>query len=452
MFQRAKFGLRKNRNLFSSSVIFSSSKSAVFSLKNQKIRKKSILMRRIFPIFLFFFFVLFSLPSPLLSQKNKVRVTAATANIYIDPDIKGKIVETVKKGTLLNLFSTERMKNNWYHIYFYSQNRRTTVVGYIQVSMVGEIAESPAVIEEEKIPKEKIEEIMYEPPKKIKVIAAKANIRAEPDVESQIIQEAQSDTKLQAIGITGEWYIIILPPDKEGIVLSGYIHQNLVEELVEDITEAPKVKEKKSEVTPLPEPRAYKPKRVKTGPRSCIGIGAGYSMPQENNYSDEIYYGGNFCLGISKNLSIELSGLRVLYNVEGSADGLGNGDLSVIPIQLSVQVRFPVTHRFVPYILGGGGYYLNSFALDEEIINTWDALGFDVEERIENSIGYHIGAGLDFFITGNIVINADFRYCLVKTKGSWSLTDQIGGTVISGDLEDLSLNSIMFGAGLKFCF
>ena len=114
MFQRAKFGLRKNRNLFSSSVIFSSSKSAVFSLKNQKIRKKSILMRRIFPIFLFFFFVLFSLPSPLLSQKNKVRVTAATANIYIDPDIKGKIVETVKKGTLLNLFSTERMKNNWY--------------------------------------------------------------------------------------------------------------------------------------------------------------------------------------------------------------------------------------------------------------------------------------------------------------------------------------------------
>jgi len=452
MFQWAKFGSGKNVNLFSNYAIFSSSKSVAFSLKNQKICKKPILMGRIIPIFLFSLVFLFALPSPLLSQKNKVRVTAAKADIYIDPDIKSKIVETVKKGTLLNLFSTERIKNIWYHIYFYSQNRKTTVVGYIQVSMVGEMGEAPKVSEEEKKPKIDIKEVAFEPPKKINVIAAKANIRAEPDVESQIIQEAQSDTKLQAIGITGEWYIVILPPDKEGIVLSGYIHQNLVEEIVEDVTEAPKVKEKKPDVAQPPESRVYKPKRVKTGPRSCIGIGAGYSMPQENNYSDEIYYGGNFCLGISKNLSIELSGLRVLYNVEGSAEGLSNGDLSVIPIQLSIQLRFPVTHRFVPYILGGGGYYLNSFTLDEEIINTWDALGFDVEERIENSIGYHVGAGLDFFITGNIVINADFRYCFVKTKGSWSLTDQIGGTVISGDLEDLSLNSIMFGAGLKFCF
>ena len=452
MFQWAKFGSGKNVNLFSNSVISCLFKNAAVSLKYQHIRKINILTRRIIPIFLFLFVFLFALPSPLLSQKNEIRVIAARANIYVDPDIKSKIVETVEEGTLLYLFSTERMKNNWYHIYFYSQNRKTTVVGYIQVSMVGEMGEAPKVSEEEKKPKMDIKEVTFEPPKKIKVIAAKANIRAEPDVESQIIQEAQSNTKFQAIGITGEWYIIILPPDKEGIVLSGYIHQNLVEEIVEEITEAPKIEEKKPEVAPPSEPRAYKPKRVKTGPRSCIGIGAGYSMPRENNYSDEVYYGGNFCLGISKNLSIELSGLRVLYNVEGSADGLGNGDLSVIPIQLSVQVRFPITHRFVPYILGGGGYYLNSFALDEEIINTWDALGFDVEERIENSIGYHVGAGLDFFITGNIVINADFRYCLVKTKGSWSLTDQIGGTVISGDLEDLSLNSIMFGAGLKFCF
>ena len=452
MFQWAKFESGKNVNLFSNPVISCLFKNAAVSLKYQQIRKINILTRRIFPIFLFFFFVLFSLPSPLLSQQNKVRVTAARANIYINPDIKSKIVETVEKGALLYLFSTERMKNNWYHIYFYSQKRKTTVVGYIQISMVGEMGEAPKVSEEEKKPEMDIKEVTFEPPKKIKVIAAKANIRAEPDVESQIIQEAQSNTKFQAIGITGEWYIIILPPDKEGIVLSGYIHQNLVEEIVEDITEAPKIEEKKPEVTPPPELRAYKPKRVKTGPRSCIGIGAGYSMPRENNYSDEVYYGGNFCLGISKNLSIELSGLRVQYDVVGSVDGLSNGELSIIPIQLSIQVRFPVTHRFVPYALGGGGYYLNSFALAEEIINTWDALGFDIEEKIENSIGYHFGAGLDLFITGNIVINADFRYCLVKAKGSWSLTDQISGTVTSGNLDNLNINTIMFGAGLKFCF
>lgn len=405
-------------------------------------------MRRILLPFL----CVFVLSSPLLCQENKVRITAEKANIHVDPDLKSRVVETVKEGMILYLFSTERIKNNWYHIYYYSQNRRTTIVGYVQVSMVRGVSEAPGVIEEEKKPEIEVKEVTFEPPRKIKVIAARANIRAEPDVGSPIIQVTRSDTEHQAIGIKGEWYIIILPPDKDGIVLSGYIHQNLVEEIGEEIAEAPEVKKKKPTVVPPPKPRVYKQKRVKTGPRSCLGIESGYSMPQEDYYSDEVYFGGNFCLGISKNFSIELSGLRVLYDVEGSAGGLSNGELSVIPIQLSVQARFPVTSRFVPYIFGGGGYYINSFTLDEEIINTWDALGFDVEETIENSFGYHVGAGLDFFISGNIGINVNLKYCLVETKGSWSLTDQIGGTVVSGDLENLSLNSIMVGAGLKFSF
>ena len=169
-------------------------------------------MRRILPTFLFVSLFVFVLLSPLLSQENKVRVTAEKANIHVDPDLKSNVVETVKKGKVLYLFSTERIKNNWYHIYFYSQTRRTTIVGYVQVSMVGEMGEAPKVIEEEEKPKMEIKEIVFETPKKIKVIAARANIRAEPDVESRIIQKVLSDTEHQAIGIKGEWYIIIFPP------------------------------------------------------------------------------------------------------------------------------------------------------------------------------------------------------------------------------------------------
>jgi len=333
-------------------------------------------MRRLLPIFLFISVCVFFMPSPLLSQRNRVRVAVERANIHVDPDEKSAVVETVKKGTVLNLFSSEKIKNIWYRVYFYSIEKKATVVGYIQISMVKEGAE-------------------------------------------------------------------VLEADKKEIK---------PEEKKEEIQEAPKIKEKKPEVVSPPKPRVRRPSRIKTGPQSSLGVMAGYSVPRDVFYSDEITYGGNFCLGISKYISIELSGLRFQNEVEGSVDGLSNGKLSVIPIQLSIQLRLPVASYFVPYVLGGGGYYLSSFTLDEEIINTWDALGFDVEEKIENSIGYHFGAGFDIFITGKIALSANVKYCLVKPKGSWSLSDQIGGTVTSGTIENLNLDTIMFGAGLKFCF
>ncbi len=95
---------------------------------------------------------------------------------------------------------------------------------------------------------------------------------------------------------------------------------------------------------------------------------------------------------------------------------------------------------------------MNKFNLDEEITDSWDALGFDIEEKVENAIGYHIGAGIDIFITKNIALNADVRYCMAKIKGSWTLTDQVISTSISGDIENLSLNSLIFGGGFKFYF
>jgi opacity protein-like surface antigen len=408
-------------------------------------------MRRIFPVFLFIFVLLFSLTSPLLSQRDKVRVTAERANIHVEPDIRSTVAETVENGMLLYLFSSDRIKDRWYRIYFYSDKKKTTVVGYIQISMVGEIVLAPKITEEIK-PMEKIADVVYEPPKNLRVIAARAGIRAESDSESRIIQEVSSYTKLLAIGKTGEWYRVNLPPDKEGIILLGYIHENLVEEVVEEIKEIPKIKEIKPKVNSTPRKKIYRPERIETGPMSCIGVSAGYSMPQEDIYSEGINYGANFSFGIVKYLSIEVSGLRFQSDVEGSVAGFSKGKLTVMPVQLSIQARLPVTPRFIPYIQGGGGYYLNSFALDGEIIDTWDALGFDVEEKIESSIGYHFGAGIDFFLTGKIAISADFKYCMVKSKGSWSLTDQISGTVTSGDLENLSLDTMMFGVGLKFCF
>ena len=333
-----------------------------------------------FPMFLVF------LSSSLLSQENKLQVTATRAYIYADPNINSSIVEMVEKGTILNQISPGKIRYIWYRVSYYSKKRSNVVLGFIQISSVEIMQGAPKITKEER-QKPRIKE------KKPTVI---------PVSRSKIIEKKPT----------------VIP-----------------------------VSRKKTYV-----PKTYVPRKFKIGPKSGVGFLAGYAMPAENNYSSGLKYGGNICIGITKNVSIELKGLSFQSDVEGNPEALSKGKLSVIPIQLSIQARFPISWRFLPYLLGGGGYYLNRFNLDKEIIDAWDALGFDIEEKVENAIGYHFGAGIDLFITKNIALNADVRYFIAKIKGSWTLTDQAIGTETSGVIEDLNLNSLIFGGGLKFYF
>jgi outer membrane protein W len=310
-------------------------------------------------------FLLF-LSSLLLSQENKLQVTATRAYIYTDANINSSIIETVEKGTILNQISPRKIRFIWYRVSYYSKKKFNVVIGFVQASSVEIMQGAPKIAKEER--------------------------------------------------------------------------------------QKPKIIQKKQIFNPISASRTYVPKKIKLGPKSGVGFLAGYAMPAENNYSSGLKYGGNICLGITKNVSVELSGLRFQSDVGGDPEALSKGKLSVIPIQLSIQARFPISWRFLPYLLGGGGYYLNRFNLDREIIDAWDALGFDIEEKVENAIGYHFGAGIDLFITKNIALNADVRYFITKIKGSWTLTDQIIGTENSGSLENLNLNSLIFGGGLKFYF
>ena len=107
--------------------------------------------------------------------------------------------------------------------------------GSIHASSVEMVYEIPEIIEEEKEePTEKTEEILFESPKKIQVILEKANIRVEPDFKSEIIRQVQLGIGLQSIAKLGEWYLVNLPPDEEGIIISGYIHQSFVQEIPEE--------------------------------------------------------------------------------------------------------------------------------------------------------------------------------------------------------------------------
>jgi hypothetical protein len=195
--------------------------------------KQGIIMKK--AIFMFVLIFLLFL-SPLLPQEDKMMVIAVRAGIYLDPDLESPIIETVERGAILNLLSKEKIRKDWYYISFYSEEKFLNFTGFIHVSAVEEMHEVPEVKEKEE-PAEKIkeleviEEVLFESPRNIQVLLEKTNIRAEPNFISEIIHQVQLGISLQAVGKAGEWYLVNLPPDEEGIIISGYIHQSFVQEI-----------------------------------------------------------------------------------------------------------------------------------------------------------------------------------------------------------------------------
>lgn len=199
--------------------------------------KQGIIMKKtIFMSVLIFLLFL----SPLLPQEDKMMVIAIRASIYLDPDVESPIIETAARGAILNLLSAEKIREDWYYVSFYSEKRFINFTGFVHASAVEMMYEVPEIKEKEtEKPAEQIkeleviEEVLFESPKKIQVILEKTNIRAEPDFISEVIHQVQLGISLQAVGKAGEWYLVNLPPDEEGLIISGYIHQSFVQEIQE---------------------------------------------------------------------------------------------------------------------------------------------------------------------------------------------------------------------------
>ena len=208
----------------------------VFESSVQEKTKKGRDMKKALVLFLFLCFVI--LP-PLLSQQKKLKVIDEKASLYLDPDRDSPVVETVVKGTILSLLSEGKINEYWYYVSFRSEDQFITITGFIHATAVEEVSvaaeETKAKKKRKKTkrtaPKVKIDEVkevVYDTPKKIQVILASANIRAEPKFESEIVRQLESGLTLLAISKVGQWYRVDLPPDEDGIVISGFIHETLV--------------------------------------------------------------------------------------------------------------------------------------------------------------------------------------------------------------------------------
>ncbi|MFC2169864.1 OmpW family outer membrane protein [Acidobacteriota bacterium] len=266
----------------------------------------------------------------------------------------------------------------------------------------------------------------------VKIKVRLANIREKPSLKSDTLAQVKRGTVLQVDGKEGEWYSIRLPLEVEGYALPGYIHDSIVEEIVKFIED-------------IPPPNIIMYEEGKTAEplfRSGVGFEAGYAALSNGNYGGGLKLGASFTYKLSETLALELKIQTFKSDVERDDDELDRGKLSITPIQLSLQGRFPSKSRLVPYVLGGIGYYLNSFTHKTTIP------GFSINE-MKNAIGVHLGAGVEYFFKETLGVSLDVRYCLVKTKADWTMTTD---PVTSGEMDGINLNAILIGVGAKYFF
>ena len=264
---------------------------------------------------------------------------------------------------------------------------------------------------------------------KVRVIVRRANVREKPSLNSEIVTQVTRGRILQVDGKEGEWYLIRLPLKLEGYALPGYIHQSIVEVVGAE----PPAKGKRARI------------RKSAGETFTYGVGGalGSSFPSRREHRSGLDFSGYFSYRFSEKITAEVGVRFFSSGVDGDPQGLSQGSLSVLPVQLSAQYLFPIDAQTTAYFAGGIGYYLNSFSVEDT--------SFDREESVKNALGFHLGGGIEYLFKDNLAVKMDLKYCLIQTSGSWSYTDPVAGP-LSGTIDDINLNTVLIAIGIKYIF
>jgi hypothetical protein len=82
------------------------------------------------------------------------------------------------------------------------------------------------------------------------------------------------------------------------------------------------------------------------------GVQVGFALPAEKDYGGGIKFGGNLYYKISDSVNLEFVIQAFRSSVADDPEKLGEGKLTVLPIQLSVLGRFPLKDQLILYAGG----------------------------------------------------------------------------------------------------
>jgi hypothetical protein len=99
--------------------------------------KKVSEKKKRFHLILFLSVLIFFVHSlSLFSLNKKVKVVADNAVVYMKPDLRSKAIDTLSKGTILNISSSAKFRHTFYYVYFKPNGSAQTKSGYIHESEV----------------------------------------------------------------------------------------------------------------------------------------------------------------------------------------------------------------------------------------------------------------------------------------------------------------------------
>ncbi len=189
--------------------------------------------------FTFLFFLVFLIIFNASATTLRISVKVSKANIRLKPNTEAPIISTAPIGSIL--ISNEKI-GNWHKVDLPPDKEGIIITGYIHNNIVDVLEEIDEIIEE------KSEQLV-----KYKLIIKEQNaeIRLKPSENSLQIFSPPLGVNLVSFEKINGWYKVSLPPDQQGIVLSGYINISSVE-IEEEIKEKPKIEKLEEEKTPEP--------------------------------------------------------------------------------------------------------------------------------------------------------------------------------------------------------
>lgn len=176
-----------------------------------------------------------------------------------------------------------------------------------------------------------------------------------------------------------------------------------------------------------------------------IGVSGHYAMFQESDYDKGFGLSALVQFNLGKSFALELSGGMVMVPTFNDNKGLGEGDLTLVPIQLSVFYKFNLSPKFAIRLGGGAGYAVSQFKLQDQ--GDWENLDFDVSQKLKPGPLFHGVLGLDWLVATKTTLFLEGRYVSGQLDGEYTFSD---GTTTVADTWKEDLSYMTVSVGIRF--
>jgi len=334
---------------------------------------------------------------------------------------------------------------------------------------------------------------------KLRITVEKAKIHLMPDAGSTVLSVFRRGEVLESDKQIGEWFRVILPPDEEGSILTGFVHSSAVEVIIEKpveeepAKEIPEEKEKPVEEKPAPPPpvtieppKPIQPTQPPPPPSvpqpskvPSIGFGlkfyGGRSYVLASDINDELQattdywndrgvevdgefdplntgmeFGGEFIVYFTPHLGIGLGAGYIQVKSESTVNNIwfgysyqdtANPEVTAIPLTLSAHFGLPLGKGINFIAHAGLGYYLGTFSWNYSYDSEFDDFNENWEGK-SNALGLHGGLGLEFNFSSKIalVVEGFGRYAKLNgLVGDYTLEESFFGYQGQASIEDATL-------------